>query len=107
MEFNKRLCSLRMKKGIRQSELAKALNVGKSTISAYENDKTKPSIDIAILMADYFEVSLDYLFSRTEYPKTLSIDDTQELELIIENDRSGFVKSLIDLLSEYNITKKI
>jgi len=72
MEFNQRLCSLRMKKGLKQSELAKKLGVGKSTVSAYENSKTKPSIDIVLLIADYFGVSLDYLLCRTEYPQMIT-----------------------------------
>jgi transcriptional regulator with XRE-family HTH domain len=95
-----------MKKGLRQSELARALNVGKSTISAYENNKTKPSIDIAVLIANYFNISLDYLFCRTEYPDTIITNDTQELASTIENDRAGLIKEFSSLLSEYDITKK-
>jgi putative transcriptional regulator len=95
-----------MKKGLRQSELARALNVGKSTISAYENDKTKPSIDIAILIANYFKVSLDYLFCRTEYPNTIVTDDVMELASTVEIDRAELIKELVRLLSEYDITKK-
>jgi transcriptional regulator with XRE-family HTH domain len=106
MDFSKRLRSLRMGKGLKQSELARALNVGKSTISAYEGGKTKPSIDIAILIADYFKVSLDYLFCRTEYPNTLVTDDVQELASIVENDRLGLVKDFAELISGYDITKK-
>jgi len=95
-----------MKNGLRQSELAKALNVGKSTISAYESSKTMPSIDIAILIADYFKVSLDYLLCRTEYPRTLIADNMHELAQIIENDRSGLIKELTNIISDYDITKK-
>ena len=107
MDFNKRLYTLRIKNGLKQSDLAKALNVGKSTISAYEKDKAKPSVDTAILIADYFDVSLDYLMCRTEYPKTLSSDKIKEAALIAENDRTGFINSIIDLMSEYDIAKKI
>jgi len=107
MEFHQRLCSLRMRNGLKQSELAKELAVSKSTISAYEKNKVTPSIDIAILLADYFEVSLDYLLCRTAYPKTLTANDAQTLALIKGKDRLELTKSIMDLISEYEIIKKI
>ena len=106
MDFNKRLTSLRMKKGLKQSELAKVLNVSKSTISAYENNKTMPSIEIVILIANYFEVFLDYLLCRTDYPKTIVTDNLQTLSLIKSNDKIGFIESIIELMTEYEISKK-
>jgi transcriptional regulator with XRE-family HTH domain len=95
-----------MKRGLKQCELAKALNIGKTTVSAYETNTTKPGIDIAILIADYFDVSLDYLFCRTEYPGTLVAGDTRELAALLEKDRIGLVKELAQIVAKYEVSKK-
>ena len=101
MEFNKRLSSLRMKEGIRQSELARQIGVAKSTISAYESCKTKPSIEVAILLANYFKVSLDYLFGRTDYPNPVIDSDTRTLSFVNDNAQSELVKGIMTLISKY------
>lgn len=63
--FCDRLKALREDNDLTQSELAKALHISRETISGYENNNRVPSFDIAIKIADYFDVSLDYLFCRT------------------------------------------
>lgn len=55
---------LREKNNLSQKELAKILNIANSTLSQYESDVRVPSDDIKILIADYFNVSLDYLLGR-------------------------------------------
>ena len=65
MFLKERLYQLRTDAGLTQEELAKRINVGRSTIAGYEKGTTQPSYTVLILLADYFEVSLDYLFGRT------------------------------------------
>ena len=65
-----RLKELRKKKGISQLRLATDLNTTQNTISRYETGEREPGIDELIKMADYFNVSVDYLIGRTENPKT-------------------------------------
>ena len=66
----KELCEnikwLREDRGITQLELAKYLNVTQTTYSKYELEKINISIDILVKLADYFEVSLDYLVGRNK-----------------------------------------
>ena len=64
--LNQKLIELREEAGITQEELANRINVGRSTISGYENGTTQPSYAVLILLADYFGVNLDYLFGRTD-----------------------------------------
>lgn len=64
--LNRKLIELREEAGITQEELANRINVGRSTISGYENGTTQPSYAVLILLADYFGVNLDYLFGRTD-----------------------------------------
>lgn len=75
MTFGQRLTDLREEKGIRQKELAVLINVSPSTVSNYENDVHYPDVEILCKLADYFNVSTDYLLARTDYrhnPNTLS-----------------------------------
>ena len=59
--IGERLKILRKKSGITQTELANVLGVKKSTISLYETGKSDPADGFKIMMAQYFDISLDYL----------------------------------------------
>ncbi|OPH54979.1 hypothetical protein BC351_30120 [Paenibacillus ferrarius] len=62
--FGTRLRSLRKKTGLTMKELGSKFNLAESTISGYENGARKPDIEIMEKIADYFEVSVDYLLGR-------------------------------------------
>ena len=64
-----RLKELRKKKGLSQLRLATELNTTQNTVSRYETGEREPGIDELIKIADYFNVSVDYLIGRTENPK--------------------------------------
>lgn len=66
-----RLKELRKAKGISQLKLALDLNTNQNTISRYENGQREPGIHELIQLADYFNVSVDYLLERTENPNIL------------------------------------
>ena len=66
-----RLKELRKKKGISQLRLATELNTTQNTISRYETGEREPGIDELIKIADYFNVSVDYLIGRTENPRII------------------------------------
>ena len=61
MFFKDRLKKLRIETETKQEVLAKYLNVGISTVSMYETGQREPSLDILIKIAEYFNVSIDYL----------------------------------------------
>lgn len=64
-----RLRELRKEKGISQLKLAMALDTTQNTISRYETGAHDPGIKELIRIADYFEVSIDYLLERTDNPQ--------------------------------------
>lgn len=64
MEF--RLKKLRKKKNISQLKLALDLNMNQNAISRYENLEREADYETLIKFADYFGVSLDYLFGRSD-----------------------------------------
>lgn len=60
------LKQLRKEKGILQSVLAKDINVTQATISSWEIERTAPNIAQLNLLANYFNVTVDYLIGRTD-----------------------------------------
>ncbi|MBQ9940928.1 MAG: helix-turn-helix transcriptional regulator [Clostridia bacterium] len=54
---------------ISQLKLALDLNMNQNTISRYETGEREPGINELIKIADYFNVSVDYLLERTDNPK--------------------------------------
>ena len=66
MELNEILAQLRIEHGLKQLEIAELIHVEKSTVSNYESGKAVPSYPVMIKIADYYQVSLDYLFGRTQ-----------------------------------------
>ncbi len=63
-----RLKEIRKSKGISQLKLAMDLNTNQNTISRYETGEREPGINELIKIADYFNVSIDYLLERTDNP---------------------------------------
>ncbi|MGN0572147.1 MAG: helix-turn-helix domain-containing protein, partial [Candidatus Fimenecus sp.] len=63
-----RLKEVRKSKGISQMKLAMDLNTNQNTISRYETGEREPGIAELIKIADYFDVSIDYLLERTDNP---------------------------------------
>lgn len=64
-----RLKELRRQKGISQVKLALDLNTNQNTISRYETGEREPGLKELAKIADYFDVSIDYLLYRTDNPK--------------------------------------
>lgn len=64
--MDNRIRELRIRRGISQEILSGQIGVTQQTISKIENDKYKAPTDLLINIADYFEVSVDYLLGRTE-----------------------------------------
>ena len=64
--MNFRLKELRKSKKISQLKLALDLNMNQNTISRYENLEREADYETLIKFAEYFNVSLDYLFGRDD-----------------------------------------
>lgn len=67
--FGERLRSLRSKKKLTQKELGEIFQLSESAIGMYERDQREPSLQLVRKLADFFEVSLDYLMGRDTYIK--------------------------------------
>lgn len=64
--FANKLKELRTQHGLTQAQLAKKLNIGTSTIGMYESNIRKPSFEVLIKIAIFFNVSTDYLINDDE-----------------------------------------
>lgn len=64
-----RLKELRQKKRLSQLKLAMDLGLNQNSVSRYENGSREADYKTLILIADYFDVSIDYLLERTDNPK--------------------------------------
>lgn len=66
MGFDKRLSELRKAKKYSQEELAKKVGVHTNVMGRYERGEAKPSIDIAIKLAEALGVSIDYMVGKAD-----------------------------------------
>lgn len=65
--FAERLLELRKEKGISQAKLAQELQVSYAVICYWETDRSEPTAPNLVKIANYFDVSVDYLLGRKEY----------------------------------------
>lgn len=62
-----KLRELRIERGLKISELSNELNLaGADAVGKYERGEREPNIHILIAIADYFNVSIDYLVGRID-----------------------------------------
>lgn len=66
MEFKQRLKELRTEKGVTQIQIAKIVNMSKMAIYHWEKGNSEPSIEQLKILANYFDVTVDYLIGFTE-----------------------------------------
>ncbi|MEE7711227.1 MULTISPECIES: helix-turn-helix domain-containing protein [Bacillus] len=90
MKFGDRLRELRkMRPNLSQKKLGEHLGLAESTISMYEQNRREPEYEILIKIADYFDVSIDYLLRGTD-PKVQDKIFEDEAKRIL-NDPKTFL----------------
>ena len=67
--IGERLRTLREGVNLSQAKLAKLLDTTQASINKYETDKTSPTPETFLWYANYFDVSLDWIFGRAEKPQ--------------------------------------
>ena len=65
-ELGERLRILRESVKLSQVKMADLLGVKQSSINRYEQGQSAPSLETLVKYADYFDVSMDYLYCRTD-----------------------------------------
>ena len=64
---NNKIMELRKEKGLSQRQLAKEIDTSQANLSRWEQGLNEPSIMECWKVADYFDVSIDFLCGRKEY----------------------------------------
>nr|WP_253600854.1 helix-turn-helix transcriptional regulator [Bacillus amyloliquefaciens] len=82
--LGKRITSLRKQARLTQEGLAKELNITRSALSQYELGTREPNYDLLIKIADYFDVSIDFLL-RGENKETQDKIFNEEARRILED----------------------
>lgn len=96
MKFQDRLRELRTERGLTQQDVADVLNVTRATIAGYETAGKEPGHEKLKILADLFNVSIDYLVGYSDCRK--SIRDEAELTLEDKKEISDKLKELYDEL---------
>ena len=87
--LNENIKRLRMARGLNQVEFARVMGVSKQCVSTWENDNVMPSIEMLIKIADFFNVTTDYILGRNErtYIDVTGLSDEQisHISLIVSD----------------------
>ena len=67
--FPERLKELRHKNNITQVHLAKEIGITDRACRRYEAGENEPTMSVLLAMADFFDISIDYLVGRSDDPK--------------------------------------
>lgn len=93
MNISIRLKELRTSINMSQAELAEALGISPAAVGMYESGSRLPKYEILEKIADYFNVSIDYL--RGVESRTVRLLDTEHLELMQRYDSRPQLRRLI------------
>lgn len=92
--MGKRLRALRDKSGLSQKFVAEKVGVKNNTLSGYESGNREPDSEILTKLADFYDVTTDYLHGRVSDPKGYSIEDNESFDSLEEINK---------LVKEFNI----
>jgi transcriptional regulator with XRE-family HTH domain len=94
MNFPERLKQLRTNKELTQRELAKQLSLSNGSIAMYETGKREPDFNTLEKIADYFNVSTDYLLGRKPPGKPKKADVFEQISELPE-DKKKMIETML------------
>ena len=68
-QIGERLRTLRNSLSLSQAKLAELLGITQSSLNRYENGQSTPTVELFRKYADFFDVSMDYIFARCDEPQ--------------------------------------
>lgn len=98
-DFGKRLKELRKQKHLSQEELAKQLNISRSSIGMFEQGRRRPDFEMQEVFADYFNVNMDYLFGREDDPDIALV--VEMMKTMNEKQKSHLIKYADLIMQEF------
>ena len=107
-KISERLKVLRLSSGLSQAKIAKLMGATQASVNRYENAQATPPIKVLRWYADFFDVSMDYIFARADMPQGKLYDNNPNIiEAMTEEDKElkNFVNMCFDPASP--ISKKL
>lgn len=108
IDISVKIKDLRLEKNLKQKDVAKMLHIATNTLSQFENNKGRPSLEVLSAMADFYGCSIDYLVGRDDdYSAPTFYTSSEEQELIkayrqLSFDQQQVVKVQLGALVEVN-----
>ncbi|MCW4388749.1 helix-turn-helix domain-containing protein [Limosilactobacillus oris] len=87
MTVGRRIAELRNSAQMSQFQLAKVLKIGTSTLGMYETDKREPSPKVLKRIADYFDVSVDYLLGRNNKEHYYELTEKEKQDIGVQAEK--------------------
>ena len=99
--------------GKTQNDIAKEIGISGSSLSKYSSGDDKPNIDIFVKIADYFGVSFEYLYGRTDCRQIENINISEKtglseeaiIQLALKKDSASYITILNYLIREKKLLK--
>lgn len=78
LKYGDRIALLREKRGLTQEELSTKIGISRAALSHYETNRREPDYETINKIANFFNVTVDYLLGRTDQPQTVLDHDVRE-----------------------------
>jgi len=102
MTFGERLTQVRKRKSLSQAEVGKKIGINGDAYGRYERNEVKPTIEMAVKIAQALEVSLDYLTGNSDVElDKATLDRVQEVTKLPEKDKDYIFVTLDALIRDF------
>lgn len=105
VSIGKRLKELRKSRRLRIEDVCRDLNISTATLSRYETDKRQPAADMMQKLADYYNVSMDYLYGRAPVSEDSLSDYEREMLSAFRRVPNDVKDDIVDFLN-HKLSKK-
>ena len=99
-DFQDRLTELLQYNNLTKQQFAKNINKRLSTINEYFLNDYYPQIDLAITIANYFNVSLDYLFGLSDKKENTNKNDKpffDNFDILVRTNKKSILNTMLDM----------
>ena len=96
-----RLVELRKQKGLLQKDVANHFGIERTTYGKYENRGVQPPPDMIVKLADFFQVTTDYLLGKSNVPNYIPLSIPESLQ----GAKAGFHRSEFEELTQDEVDK--
>ncbi|MET0017949.1 helix-turn-helix domain-containing protein [Oscillibacter sp.] len=101
-EIGTRLKTLREGIHLSQAKMATLIGTNQTTIARVETGHTSPPLKLLLWYADYFDVSMDYIFCRTDKPQGKLYKSKPKAAVVKSKDMKQFIEMCFDPKSPMN-----